>query len=919
MITASVRCRRFIGRRRELDFLVQRRRELARGHGSIVLVRGDAGIGKSRLIRAFLEATGSARGRVAIGRCRAFASRPYEALLDVLDAFGSPAADLIPAASQDEQRSRIVDAVLASASRHASIAIVEDVHWADHETVAVLARLAEHVSTRRLLVVVSYRGADVHADHPLFGPIAGLARGPAVSEIDLEPLSHHETNALIEGALEGAGDLTPDACRAVASVAEGNPFFIEELLRSALDRAGGSRTAPAWPATVRAAIRERIAHLEPLDRAVISQAAVIGRRFDVELLAEASGIDPPSVLAALARARALQIVEETDDPSTFSFRHAITREVTFDDQLAAQRRPLHRRIAVALEARGADDRTLDALAYHWWAAGDGAKALLYGERAGDHAQSVHDYDGAVASYERTRALLAGRDSDLLRITTKIAGSFFRAGAMDRAATWYRTAWQSLKVVPAESAFVFRLARDLAGALYNDGRLQEALEFWREAIDTLVAGGDAAIADLARATFATFLADAGRIEETAAVLAQIAPSSIEAEPRTALAFLSATCVLSAQRGDIARLRSAAAQLCAVGEPLATTVLSSNHLGEAGMSALYCGETSVARRCVQLALDNAHAFNASPVALGDLLLANAIVHATCGEYAAARAVFDRARRTLADMKLDQFFFAQVSLALGIATNDPELLAFAPDDRLLDAACATGAAPIFGPLAAFHAQYLASRGEFEQARAVALRAVAVAHEVDESFGAFPLAVTAAALCTRSQIDLVRRLCARDAGRGPAPAAASGLVEALFEKRFGSSTDVSNARRAAAAFAGVGWPVYEAMALELAGEADAASAVRRRIGYAGAPLSRAIGLERARAGDEDPFAGLLTPRELEIVRLVAGGRSNREVALTLGVSVKLIEKHLSSIFRKLDVRTRGQLAARFAAASAEQRVVVG
>ena len=113
--------------------------------------------------------------------------------------------------------------------------------------------------------------------------------------------------------------------------------------------------------------------------------------------------------------------------------------------------------------------------------------------------------------------------------------------------------------------------------------------------------------------------------------------------------------------------------------------------------------------------------------------------------------------------------------------------------------------------------------------------------------------------------------------------------------------------------------MALELAGEADAASAVRRRIGYAGAPLSRAIGLERARAGDEDPFAGLLTPRELEIVRLVAGGRSNREVALTLGVSVKLIEKHLSSIFRKLDVRTRGQLAARFAAASAEQRVVVG
>jgi predicted ATPase len=227
VITASVRCRRFIGRRLELEFLVQRRRDLAKGHGGIVLLRGDAGIGKSRLIRAFLEATGSARGRVAIGRCRAFASRPYEALLEVLDAFASPGAKLIPAASQDEQRSRIVDALLASASRHASVAILEDLHWADRETVAVLARLGEHVSTRRLLVVATYRGSDVHAGHPLFAQIAALVRSPAVSEIELDALSRPETNALIEGALEGAGQLSADARSAVASVAEGNPFFIE--------------------------------------------------------------------------------------------------------------------------------------------------------------------------------------------------------------------------------------------------------------------------------------------------------------------------------------------------------------------------------------------------------------------------------------------------------------------------------------------------------------------------------------------------------------------------------------------------------------------------------------------------------------------------------------------------------------------
>ncbi len=87
MIATSVHCRRFIGRRRELDFLVERRRDLSKGHGGIVLVRGDAGIGKSRLLREFLDATGHARGRVAVGRCRAFANGPYEALLEVLEAF----------------------------------------------------------------------------------------------------------------------------------------------------------------------------------------------------------------------------------------------------------------------------------------------------------------------------------------------------------------------------------------------------------------------------------------------------------------------------------------------------------------------------------------------------------------------------------------------------------------------------------------------------------------------------------------------------------------------------------------------------------------------------------------------------------------------------------------------------------------
>ncbi len=914
MIAASVRCRRFIGRRRESEFLIARRRDLARGHGGIVLVRGDAGIGKSRLLREFLEATGNARGRVAAGRCRPYASRPYEALLDVLEGFGSPAAALIPAASQDEQRRRIVDALLDCSSRHACVAVVEDLHWADRETVGALAQLAERIATRRLLVVATYRGHDVHDDHPLLGAIGALRRERAVAEIELEPLARGETARFIEAALEGAGELPAEVRLAVATVAEGNPFFIEELLCSALDRVGTRRAERPWPETVRAAIGERLAHLDAADRAILAHAAVIGRYFDVDLLADALGTESAALLPALARARALQILEETSDPATFAFRHAITREVTYEEQLAARRRPLHRRIATAIEAHGVNDRTLGALAYHWSAAGDREKALVYGERAGDDAQSVHEYDGAIACYERTLALLDPRGADALRVTTKIASSFFRSGRMDHATAWYRTAWRSLPQPDADAAFVFRLARDLASALFNDGRPHEALDFWNEAIGVLVAAGDVAVADLARASYATFLADAGRIAETAAVLAAIAPESLEAEPRTALAFSSASCVLSARRGDVGALRAAADGLCALGERLARTVLTSNDIGEAGMAALYCGVTEVSKRCMQLAVDNALAFNASPVTVCDLLLARAIVHEACGEYVTARAAFDRARTTLADMKLDQFFFAQTALALGLAQNDAQLLACAPDRRLLDEAIATGKAPIFGPLAAFWARFLAARGALDDARAVALRAVDAALASGDAFGSFPLALSAAAVCAPPHARRVLELCARD-GTGPAPAATRSLAAAVLARRFASGDPVPDARRAAEGFAAVGWPLYEAAARELAGDPAGARAARERIGYRGEAIVPA-GAEPIAASD-DPFGGALTARELTIARLVAGGSTNREVALALHVSVKLVEKHLSAVFRKLGLRTRGQLAARFAAAGGERPVV--
>jgi len=906
MITRPISCRRLIGRQRERAFLIERRRDLGKGNGGIVLIAGDAGIGKSRLVREFLDATGGARGRVAIGRCRQYTGRPYEPIVELLAAFAPESAYVPPAPSQNEQLAAHAEALLAASRKHALVGVVEDLHWGDLGTLLVLTSLAERIATSRILIVATYRSPELHPDHPLFVPLANLLRSPSVAQIELAPLTSDETSSFITATLENA-EISPDARREVARVAEGNPFFLEELLRSTLAARGTRDRAVKLPTTIRGAIHERIERLEADDRAILTQAAVIGRRFDIGILAHSMGVDLSEALSALQRAHALQLIEETGDPVTFRFRHALTREAIYGDLLAAQAQPLHRRIASVLEARGADERTLDALAYHWWATGDREKTLIYGERAGDFARTVHEYAGAVAAYERALALLDPQRRDAARILVKIGATCFRAGLMDRAIDCFEIAWRFFRETGDDPAFLCRLVRDFAGALFNDGRAGEALELWREAIDVIIATGNRSVADIARATYATYLIDGGYVEETAAVLAAVDATSIEADPATALAYLSTNCMTAALTGDRERLRSSAARLCAVGERVAESVLSCTDIGQAGVFALYTGETDVARNCIALSVDNAVAYRASVAAIGDLMLARADVETSCGEYLAARAIFHRARAMLSEVKLSRFYLTHIALAIGIALDDGELLALEPDAAMLREAFATGKPPIFGPLAGFSGQIRAARGDITGARHLLRDAVTAAAAAPTSLGTFPLVVSAAQCCAQSEADAVRFLCARDAGKGRAPAAAAALVDAIFRRRFGFG-DATAADAAAAGFADVGWPLYEALAREAGGRRDVAREIRGRIGYVG--LAGAASADARSTSDEtaDPLAALLTSRELEIARLVARGSTNREAATALNVSVKLVEQRLSSIFVKLRVRSRSQLAAHVA-----------
>jgi DNA-binding CsgD family transcriptional regulator/tetratricopeptide (TPR) repeat protein len=665
-----------------------------------------------------------------------------------------------------------------------------------------------------------------------------------------------------------------------------------------VDRDFAGRLGGSLPTTVRAAILQRIEPLDAEDRQILTQAAVIGRRFDCDLLAQTLDATFESLLPTLQRARRCQLVEETDEPRVFRFRHALTREAVYDDLLAAQRRPLHKGIAVALEAAGGEN-AVDDLAYHWWASGDRAKALQYGERAGDAALALFEHRGAIAAYERTLALLDPAGRDAARVNEKIGTGYYRAGLMDRAIDHYAPAWEFFRDTRDDPTYLFRLTRNMCGALYNDGRAPEALAFWSEALKVVVACGDARVADLARVTYAGYLIDDGQVDQTLAILRTVDERRLADDPELAIPFLGATCVASAFQGDRERLSAAVGRLCSMGTERWLLGPFNDAAGESGTAALIVGDTDSARRCLSAGLDACIALKSTAMLLADTLLSNAIERTFAGAYAEARSMYARALTLVGETKVSWYRAWFVAMWVGSATGDPALLADAPDRAGMEMAIQTGKPQIYGPLVAIYAKLLTGRGDGESARVLLREALTTAGAATLSLGTFPLIVSAAQLCDASDIDAIRTLANRDAAKGAAPAAAADLADAILIRRFGLPGDpVAAAKRAAEGFATIGWPYFESLAQDEAGDMAAARKTRERIGHVELQMQHTNGTDGVRA--------LLNGRAFEIAQLVASGRSNREVAAALFVSVKLVEKHLSSIYRKLGVRTRGQLAAR-------------
>lgn len=435
-----------IGRDRELASLEDHLREATAGRGRAVLLSGEAGLGKSALLRQFVDRARAHGARVLLGECTEIeARRPFGPFID---AFVSADLPLPPELAQggpgalpvaEIERYRVHGAFaerLADAARDQPVVvIIEDLHWADEATNELVPHLARKLREARVLLLITYRSDELHRLHPLNHVLAELSRGRLADDVRLKRLTLEEVGEVIKAALGLVGPPSTEFRQALFERTEGNPFFVEEILRALVERGELEYRDGAWhrtksvaeltiPASVRDAVQLRLLGLEPRARKAIQLAAVIGQRFDFEVLVAVSGLDETALLETMKAAIDAQLVREETDADgneTFAFRHALSREAVLAELLQRERRLLHRGVGEAIErlAASAPEARAEELAYHFDEARDTARAYRYHGLAAERSVRMAAPLGAIRHLERAIELAPDDEPTLVTLLLRL--------------------------------------------------------------------------------------------------------------------------------------------------------------------------------------------------------------------------------------------------------------------------------------------------------------------------------------------------------------------------------------------------------------------------------------------------------------------------------------------------------------------
>jgi class 3 adenylate cyclase len=437
MAMSRVLCPTLVGRDSELSRLEDALLAALRGDGGVVIVGGEAGTGKTRLVseleaRArtlgcavvsgacseaelslpylpFLEAIGNHLGTEDLERLRERLGPAADELAQLFPQMGRHAVDTGDAAQAKLRLFESILLLLRDASRaRALLVVLEDLQWADPATRELLDYSTRRLRSTNVLVVATYRSDDLHRKHPLLPTVQGWRRSGQVDVIELESLDGDGVAGMVCAIFDESA-ISDEFRDFLRERSEGNPFVLEEMLRDALDRGDIFRTEAGWerkplveiriPRTVRDSILQRLERLDRDDVAVMSAASVMGRSFDMTSLAAVAGVKESAVLSALEASVTAQLIEEDGSrPGHYRFRHALTREAIYEDLVTPRRQQLHSRVADALKASpGA--APVD-LAHHLFMAGRNEEAVAMCVAAAGKAMEALAYHDAAELFER---------------------------------------------------------------------------------------------------------------------------------------------------------------------------------------------------------------------------------------------------------------------------------------------------------------------------------------------------------------------------------------------------------------------------------------------------------------------------------------------------------------------------------------
>jgi tetratricopeptide (TPR) repeat protein len=495
-MTATLTSPTFVGRTEELARLAAAGERAAAGTPTAVLIGGEAGVGKTRLVGEVVAAARDNGATVLIGGCVELGGEgvPFAPLIEALRGVvqdlnvadpggGGPALSTTPGPWSEQ--GRLFELFLGLLERlgeeRPAVLVVEDLHWADRSTRDLLAYLVRNLRQGRLLLVLTYRSDELHRRHPLRPFLAELDRGRRVERLELARFGRAEVAAQLAG-IQGA-PVPADLAERIHARSGGNAFFVEELAAAAADG--------DLPPSLRDTLLARIELLGEPAQQVLRVAAAAGNRVDHDLLAEVAGLPEAELLAALREAVSAQVLLADAADGTYGFRHALVKEAVYGELLPGERTRLHARYAAALAARdvAGDPGPAAELAWHWYAAHDLERALpaavaagLAAERAFAFAEAQRQFERALELWERT-----GGDGqaeprvgmDKAELLARAGEAAANSGAAERAVALVRSALAEIDAA-AEPLRAAQLTERLAFHLRIVGR-PGAFEAYQEAV------------------------------------------------------------------------------------------------------------------------------------------------------------------------------------------------------------------------------------------------------------------------------------------------------------------------------------------------------------------------------------------------------------------------------------------------------